>query len=361
MRRSLVLALVLAVSGSATVWVSAQSAPAATGYQLPPKVIVDILDAAPPPTVELSPTRDVDRAARARQHADHRGAVAADAAARRPCASTRGPTGRTARSCRARSRSRAIADGAEKKVTLPPNPALAWIGFSPDGKRFAFTQTRDNGIELWVGDTATGSGQVGHARAAQRVARHAVRMGRRRRLAALCASCSPSRGAAPPTPTRADRPEHPGESRQGRRRSAPIRTCSPARTTKRCSTTTPRASSRSSTRPAVSARRSARPRCSRRSLPSPDGNFVLVEPRAAPVFVARALHELPVDRRGVGSQGRGREADRRAAGRRHGAERRRAARARAAISGSRSRRRPWSGPRRSTTATRRPRCRIATR
>ena len=40
-----------------------------------------------------------------------------------------------------------IADGAERKVTLPPQPRLAWVGFSHDGKRFAFTQTTDSGIE----------------------------------------------------------------------------------------------------------------------------------------------------------------------------------------------------------------------
>ena len=32
---------------------------APTGYQLPPKAIVDMLDAAPAPTVEASPARDV--------------------------------------------------------------------------------------------------------------------------------------------------------------------------------------------------------------------------------------------------------------------------------------------------------------
>ncbi|MEO8678161.1 MAG: hypothetical protein ABI665_03890, partial [Vicinamibacterales bacterium] len=35
-----------------------QTSPAASGYLLPPKVIVDILDAPPPPTAELSPSRD---------------------------------------------------------------------------------------------------------------------------------------------------------------------------------------------------------------------------------------------------------------------------------------------------------------
>ena len=51
---------------------------------------------------------------------------------------------------------KSIADGRDKPVTVPPNPMLSWIGFSPDGKRFAFTQQRDNGIELWIGDSATG-------------------------------------------------------------------------------------------------------------------------------------------------------------------------------------------------------------
>jgi dipeptidyl aminopeptidase/acylaminoacyl peptidase len=51
-------------------------------------------------------------------------------------------------------------DGIERKVTLPAEPALGWIGFSPDSTRFAFTHTRDQGIELWVGDTATGAAKA---------------------------------------------------------------------------------------------------------------------------------------------------------------------------------------------------------
>ena len=58
-------------------------------------------------------------------------------------------------------RLKTIADGAEKVVTVPAqNPKLAWIGFSPNGARFAFTHTRDTGIELWVGDTATGQAKA---------------------------------------------------------------------------------------------------------------------------------------------------------------------------------------------------------
>ncbi len=93
-----------------------------------------------------------------------------------------------------------IADGAEKKVTLPPNPALTWVGFSPDGKRFAFTQTRDNGIELWLGDTATGSAKaVTPAQLNASIGSPCEWVGDGASI--LCAFVSPTRGAAPATPT----------------------------------------------------------------------------------------------------------------------------------------------------------------
>ena len=55
MRRLIALTIALA---TATAWISAQTPTATPGYQLPPKEIVDILDAPPPPTTDLSPTRD---------------------------------------------------------------------------------------------------------------------------------------------------------------------------------------------------------------------------------------------------------------------------------------------------------------
>ena len=55
--RPAVLALLVSALPS---MVSAQSPGAASsGYLLPPKVIVDMLDAPPPPTAEVSPARDV--------------------------------------------------------------------------------------------------------------------------------------------------------------------------------------------------------------------------------------------------------------------------------------------------------------
>jgi len=151
MHYRLILALALVVGTTA---LSAQ-APAQSGYLLPPKVIVDILDAPPPPTVELSPARDqialLERAsmptiAQLSQPMHRLAGV-------RINPRTNGP--HRAQLARAITL-KAIADGTEKKVTLPPNPMLSFIGFSPDGKRFAFTHQRDNGIELWIGDSATG-------------------------------------------------------------------------------------------------------------------------------------------------------------------------------------------------------------
>ena len=49
-----------------------------------------------------------------------------------------------------------IADGAEVKVTAPADATLTAIGYSPDGRRFAFTAARATGVTLWVADTGTG-------------------------------------------------------------------------------------------------------------------------------------------------------------------------------------------------------------
>ncbi|MBZ5586551.1 MAG: prolyl oligopeptidase family serine peptidase [Acidobacteriia bacterium] len=52
---------------------------------------------------------------------------------------------------------RRIPEGTEIKVALPPNPKLGAGRWSPDGSRFAFTNTTADGIELWIGAAATGA------------------------------------------------------------------------------------------------------------------------------------------------------------------------------------------------------------
>ncbi len=140
---------------SATTWPAAQAPQGGPAYQLPPQVIVDILDAPPPPQVFVSPSGD---------------AIALlERASMPPVAELAQPMLRLAglrihpdtngphRAQYFRSIAlKGVTSGDERVVTLPDNPRLSWIGFSPDGVRFAYTQTRETGIELWVGDTATG-------------------------------------------------------------------------------------------------------------------------------------------------------------------------------------------------------------
>lgn len=49
-----------------------------------------------------------------------------------------------------------LSDGAEVKISLPPNPRLSAPVWAPDGRHFAFTNTSAHGIELWIATTATG-------------------------------------------------------------------------------------------------------------------------------------------------------------------------------------------------------------
>jgi dipeptidyl aminopeptidase/acylaminoacyl peptidase len=138
---------------------NAQAQAPASGYLLPPKVIVDMLDAPPPPTAEVSPARDVIAML-------ERASMPTIAELSQPFYRLAGVrinprTNAPHRGQRYRDLSlKVIADNSARKVTLPPSPKIEWIGFNADGKRFAFTNIRDNGVELWIGDTATGQARA---------------------------------------------------------------------------------------------------------------------------------------------------------------------------------------------------------
>ena len=126
-----------------------------TAYRLPPQAIVDILDAPPPPDVFLSPARDVVAVL-------ERAPMPSIAELARPMLRLAGLRIDPRSNGRHRARTakavtlKSVSDGTTRPVALPASPALTWIGFSADGARFAFTQTHDTGIELWIGETATG-------------------------------------------------------------------------------------------------------------------------------------------------------------------------------------------------------------
>jgi dipeptidyl aminopeptidase/acylaminoacyl peptidase len=53
---------------------------------------------------------------------------------------------------------RPVAGGSQVPITgLPDKPKLGGVRWSPDASHFAFTNTVDDGIELWVAETASGA------------------------------------------------------------------------------------------------------------------------------------------------------------------------------------------------------------
>ncbi len=152
---ALLIALLLASTGA-----QAQQAPQIeTGYQLPPKVIVDILSAPPPPTAVVSPNHQM-MALLGRTSMPIIAELAEPMlrlAGSRVNPKTNGPhnpqnlTGITLKK---------IAGGVEIKVAVPSNARIGSPSFSPDGKWLAFAATRSTGIELWLADTATGQAKA---------------------------------------------------------------------------------------------------------------------------------------------------------------------------------------------------------
>ena len=125
-------------------------------YRQPPEIVRDALRALPTPVVSVSPQRDY--------------AILMQPVRYPPIAEVAQPMLRLAGIridvhtngmhlapyytslviCR-------LSDGQEMKVALPRDPKLGAPVWSPDGTRFAFTNTLADGIELWHGTTATGA------------------------------------------------------------------------------------------------------------------------------------------------------------------------------------------------------------
>jgi dipeptidyl aminopeptidase/acylaminoacyl peptidase len=126
------------------------------GYQKPPREVLDVLNAPVTPTAFISPTRDAVLLATGVRYpsiADLAQPMLRLAGLRiNP--NTSGP--HRAQYFVAYTLKR-IPDGAETKITLPVGAHVSAPEWSGDGKRFAFTNTTPTGIELWVGDAATGA------------------------------------------------------------------------------------------------------------------------------------------------------------------------------------------------------------
>jgi dipeptidyl aminopeptidase/acylaminoacyl peptidase len=145
----------------AMVVVHAADAPQPSGrakplYQKPPKVITDILESPAPPTTVVSPARDRVLVIDSMRHppiSDLAQPMLRIAGLRINPATN----GRHHPPRHVGLRLINIADGKETRLSTPPNAWLSMPLWSPDGQRFAFTNTTTNAIELWIGDAATGT------------------------------------------------------------------------------------------------------------------------------------------------------------------------------------------------------------
>jgi dipeptidyl aminopeptidase/acylaminoacyl peptidase len=128
-------------------------------YQLPPKQIIDAFEVQPLPQAILSPTKQVIALAYRKPYP-----TIADLAqpmlrlaGTRVNPKTNGPR-RTANIYAITIKK--IADGGEVKVGVPAQPNISNVRFSPDGMHLSFMNRKDNGIELWVAEVATGKAKV---------------------------------------------------------------------------------------------------------------------------------------------------------------------------------------------------------
>jgi dipeptidyl aminopeptidase/acylaminoacyl peptidase len=130
-------------------------AAAQQGYKKPPPDVLDVLSAAVTPTATVSPARDTMLLATGLRYppiADLAQPMLRLAGLRiNP--NTNGPHRFQYAVALTLKR---ISDGSEIKIDLPPGAKIGAPQWSADGKQFAFTNTTNSGIELWVGDSSNG-------------------------------------------------------------------------------------------------------------------------------------------------------------------------------------------------------------
>lgn len=136
---------------AAAVLVPLASASADEGYKLPPPDVVDIVTRAPSPSVRVSPEGDklllleresLPPVSELGKPMERLAGLRLDAATN----DRHGPrtyVGITVKD---------VATGEEQAVNLPEGADIDSLDWSPDGSMASFTNTRDNGVDLWVLD-----------------------------------------------------------------------------------------------------------------------------------------------------------------------------------------------------------------
>jgi dipeptidyl aminopeptidase/acylaminoacyl peptidase len=144
---------------SATAALGFGQTPDGSRYLMPPKEIVDAFDAPPLPQAILSPSKQV-------MALTWRKAQPTIAELSQPMLRLAGARVNPRNNGPHRATEiyaitiKKIADGSEVKVVLPPQANLLNVHFSPDGSHLSFQNRKDDRIELWVADTATGRAKL---------------------------------------------------------------------------------------------------------------------------------------------------------------------------------------------------------
>jgi dipeptidyl aminopeptidase/acylaminoacyl peptidase len=128
---------------------------AQTPYKLPPKDVVAILDAPPPPLVIESPTRDALLLVDVRPYPSI--AVLAEPVLRLAGVRINPRVGCSQRTVQNTGMSIQPLDGTPaRRVQLPEGASIHSPSWSHDGKKIAFARDMDNKVELWTADALTG-------------------------------------------------------------------------------------------------------------------------------------------------------------------------------------------------------------
>src|SRR6266446_1519057 len=156
-KTNLAFATLLIISVTAAVGFG--QTPEGARYLMPPKEIVDAFDAPPLPQAILSPSKQV-------MALTLRKAYPTIAELSQPMLRLAGARVNPRSNGPHRAAEiyaitlKKIADGSEVKVMVPPQANLLNVRFSPDGSHLSFQNRKDDRIELWVADTATGRAKL---------------------------------------------------------------------------------------------------------------------------------------------------------------------------------------------------------
>jgi dipeptidyl aminopeptidase/acylaminoacyl peptidase len=143
---------------SAATFIQAQSADVPR-YQLPPKEVVDAFDAQPLPAALLSPTKQMF--ALTYRHPNPTIAELSQPILRIAGARVNPRNNGPQRTQEIYAITlRKISDGSEMKVTLPPGANISNVHFSPDGAQLSFINHKDDRLELWIAEAATGKARL---------------------------------------------------------------------------------------------------------------------------------------------------------------------------------------------------------